>query len=154
MTPYGELRKQILWSMSQQVRFERTLTRKQLVLQGFVPQLEDQNIEAAMQARVQWIMRSLVENTHLSKKRLALKSSHATAVEALSRLSIITLEEASVAVHVARGMNSKRFNYAGASIMVNCQQAAYDRFVSVPAKACMDILTRHEGRYPTGKKEW
>ena len=143
----SELRKQVLWSMSQQVRSERLLTSRQLVFQGFAPTMEDRNLDQAMAMRDQWILKTLQDHTQLSAKRLSFKASHATAVEALSRLTIITLEEASVAALAARSLHGKRLLYAGATVSVRRQQAAYDRLISAPAKACMDILTRAEGKF-------
>ena len=138
----------MLWTMSQQVRTERLTTSRQLVLQGFVPSLEDRNAEAAMIQRDQWILSILREHTRLPERRLAFKASHATAIESLSRLSIITMEEASVAALAARSLAGKRLTYAGgASVTVKRQQAAYDRLVSAPAKRCMDILTRADSSY-------
>ena len=141
------LRKQMLWTMSQQVRSERLLTSRQLVLQGFAPALEDKNIDAAMAARDRWILKTLMEYTHLSERRLTFKASHATAVENLSRLSIVTMEEASVAAQAARALQGKRLAYAGSTITIKRQQAAFDRLVSAPAKSCMDILTKSEARF-------
>ena len=143
----SELRKQMLWSMSQQVRSERFLTSRQLVFQGFAPAMEDQSLDQAMVKRDQWILQTLRDHTQLSEKRLAFKASHSTAVEALSRLTIVTMEEASVAALAARSLHGKRLLYTGTTVTVRRQQAAYDRLVSAPAKACMDILTRHENQY-------
>ena len=141
------LRKQMLWTMSPQVRSERLLTSRQLVLQGFSPAHEERNIEAAMAARDSWILAILKEHTHLPERRLAFKASHSTAVESLSRLSIVTMEEACVAVQAARALQHKRLPYAGSSITIKRQQAAFDRLVSAPAKSCMDLLTRREARF-------
>ena len=143
----GTLRKQMLWTMSQQVRSERLLTSRQLVLQGFSPALEDTNIDAAMAARDRWILKTLMEHTHLSERRLTFKASHSTAVEHLSRLSKVTMEEASVAAQAARALQGKRLMFAGSSITIKRQQAAFDRLVSAPAKSCMDILTKTEARF-------
>ena len=143
----GELRKQVLWTMSQQVRTERLTTSRQLVLQGFAPALEDRNVETAMLQRDQWIASILKEYTRLPERRLTFTASHATAIETLSRLTIITLAETSVAALAARALAGKRVNYAGASITIKRQQAAYDRIISAPAKCCMDILTKYNQQY-------
>ena len=143
----SELRKQVLWSMSQQVRSERLVTGRQLVFQGFAPTMEDRNLDQAMAQRDQWILKTLQDHTQLSAKRLAFTASHATAVEALSRLTIVTLQEASVAALAARALHGKRLLYSGATVSVRRQQAAYDRLTSAPAKASMDILTRFESKF-------
>ena len=57
------------------------------------------------------------------------------------------MEEASVAALAARSLHGKRLLYTGTTVTVRRQQAAYDRLVSAPAKACMDILTCHENQY-------
>ena len=145
----GELRKQVLWSMSQQVRAERLVIGRQLVGQGFAPALGDQNIETAMQQRDQWIMRILMEHTHtpLLERRLAFKASHATAVEAF-HASASSLLKKPVLLHLRHGrLAASDWRIQAPTITVKRQQAAYLRLVSAPTKACVDILTRHDGRY-------
>ena len=46
-----------------------------------------------------------------------------------------------------RAMSTRRFSYDGTAITFKRQQTAYDRIVSAPAQACMDIVSRHEGKY-------
>ena len=69
----SELRKQMLWSMSQQVRSEQLLTSRQLVFQGFAPAMEDRSLDQAMAKRDQWILQTLRDHTQLSEKAPTLR---------------------------------------------------------------------------------
>ena len=143
----GEVKKQLLWTMSQQVRSDRALTSRQLVLQGFATAAEDKRVGIAMDKRNQWIAKMLQESTGLEPSRLTFEASHATTHDALSCLSIITLRDQSIASTVARVMTTRKFNYEGVPITWKRQQTAYDRIVSAPAKCCMDIISRNEPKY-------
>ena len=143
----GEVKKQLLWTMSQQARSDRALTSRQLVLQGFSPASEDKRVSIAMDKRNQWIAKMLQESTGLEASRLTFEASHATTHDALSRLSIITLKDQSIASLVARVMTTRKFSYDGVPITWKRQQTAYDRIVSAPAKSCMDIISRSEPKY-------
>ena len=143
----GEVKKQLLWTMSQQVRSDRSLTSRQLVLQGFQPAAEDRRVGVAMDKRNPWIARMLQESTGLEASRLTFEASHATTHDALSRLSIITLKDQSIASMVARVMTTRKFTFDGVPITWKRQQTAYDRIISAPAKSCMDIISRSEPKY-------
>ena len=133
--------------MSQQVRSDRALTSRQLVLQGFSPSSEDKRVGTAMDKRNQWIAKMLQESTGLEASRLTFEASHATTHDALSRLSIITLKDQSIASLAARVMTARKFSYERVPITWKRQQTAYDRIVSAPAKSCMDIISRSEPKY-------
>ena len=95
-----------------------------MVLQGFTPASEDRRVSVAMANRDAWIMKMMREQTGLDEKRLSFKASHATTHDALSRLSIVTFDDPSIAALAARSMSSKRFNYDGHAVSFKKQQTA------------------------------
>ena len=72
----GEVKKQLLWTMSQQGRAARALMSRQLVIQGFSPQNEDKRISVAMKNRDAWILMMMMEQTGLDSSQLTFQASH------------------------------------------------------------------------------
>ena len=157
--------RQLLWTMHAQVRRDRQEASSQLVIQGFQPWLESQDAVEAFKKRDQWCLSTCARLAGISPDLIKMTCSHGTAADKLSRLTIISLQNASLAASIARAAGSQRIPFdAHTTVSVRRQTCVYDRLVSSPIKIVMECISRQfprdeelyssfmEGREPVGSR--
>ena len=68
-------------------------------------------------------------------------TSHGTSFAEVSRISIVTFQSPAIASTILRAAGQQRFPYGNTQIILRKQTALWDRLVSAPIKATMDILS-------------
>ena len=137
----ADVARQTIWTMSQQVSQARKEAAGQIVILGFNPSTESANALRAMEERNAWLQKTLAEAANISPDRVRFTASHSTNMENLSRLSLLTFSEPHVANVVLRAVGNKKLQYHGQQLLVKRQVSAWDRIVSIPAKAIMEIVS-------------
>ena len=149
------VKKQLLYTMHRQVTQERRECACQLILQGFQPHMEHRDLDTALQQREAWCLDLILRLSRCPKEMLQMKASHATSTDSLSRLTLITVANASIVNAVMRSAGSQKFHYQGATISLRRQTTVWDRLTSAPAKVAIEAVAHHfpgtQGRF---KIDW
>ena len=135
------LKRQLLWSMAQEVRRQRKEMSCQIVIQGWRPELEDASLWTAHQQRDNFCRDLFQRLTKLPHDRLQFETSHSTNLESLSRITVVTFSNAAITGAVLRASHQQRYGYGTASLQLRKQTSLYDRLCSAPAKIGMESLT-------------
>ena len=129
--------------MHAQVRRDRQEASCQLVLQGFQPWTEDADAAVAFRKRDQFCLSTCARLAGIAPELIKMSCSHGTAADKLSRLTIISLQNASLAASIARAAGATKIPYdAATTITIRRQTCVYDRLVSAPIKIVMECVSR------------
>ena len=138
----GALKQQLIWSMSQNIRRERKEASQQVVLQGFLPRQEPQELEMAINQRERFVADLCRKLIKAPPSLIRYTCSHTTTATSMSRITIITFDNPAMATAMVATSGQTRHSFGPAQILLRRQQAAYDRICSAPAKIVMEILSR------------
>ena len=135
--------RQLLWTMHAQVRRDRQEASCQLVIQGFQPWTEDADAVAAFRKRDQWCLSTCARLSGIAPESIKMTCSHGTSADKLSRLTIISFQNAGLAASIARAAGSAKIPFdAATAVSVRRQTCVYDRLVSAPRKIVMECASR------------
>ena len=135
--------RQALWLLHSQVKRDRAEASCQLVIQGFEPWKEAADALTAFRNRDTWCLDLCSRLSGVHKDLIKLSCSHGTSAERLSRLSILTLQNASLASAIARAAGTQKHIYQGTTaVTVRRQNCTYDRLCSAPIKVVMECLSK------------
>ena len=138
------LRLRTLWLMSQEVRRERLEAAKQLIIQGFDTRLESSNAAEAARQRDQYIAELLERLLRTPPASIQYTFSHATSLESLSRITIVTFQQPHYVSAVVRASGAAKHTYGPGNVKLSLkrQQPVFDRLTSAPAKILMESMSR------------
>ena len=136
------MRLQMLWTLSEQTKYQRAQAASQVVLQGFQPEHEGP-LGDAIRNRDRFIKDLLVRQVRCPEELATFSSSHTMGIDKLSRISIISFANPSMAAALLRHCKGQRLVYGRAQVTCKKQNCLWDRLIGSPAKAAMTIISRY-----------
>ena len=136
------LRLQLLWTLSEQTKMQRAQAAAQVVFQGFQTEAEGP-LGEAIKNRDKFIRDLLLRQVRCPEELATFSSSHTLGVDRLSRISIVTLANPSIAAALLRQCRGQKLSYGRAQVTCKKQNCLWDRLIGSPAKAAMTIISRH-----------
>ena len=137
------MRLQLLWAMAEQIKFQRAQAASQVVLQGFGPALEG-SLGDALRNRDKFCKDLVMNATKCPEELAKFTASHLVGTDRLSRITIITMQNPSMAGAVLRAARGQRYSYGRLQVTCKKQNCLWDRLIGSPAKAAMTIISRHD----------
>ena len=105
----AQIKRQMLWTMSQNISGERREAAQQVILQGFLPRQERADMETAIKQRDLFVAELCKSLSRSPSAMVCYTVSHTMTATSMSRISLVTFENPSLAAAMVAASGQRKF---------------------------------------------